>query len=180
MYINIEVEKGDQIGAFYNDQCRGIGYAKENPINENIVFQTMLYGDELNIDMNFKFFDHSDNIVYDLEETILYHPNIRLNNILEPFVMNRENANILKLENPYPNPFNPATTIAYSIPSNLTKVNINIYDVTGRLVENLHEGIQNKGNHKVSWNASMFSSGIYFVKLQTNTNTITKKLILIK
>ena len=89
-------------------------------------------------------------------------------------------TNILTHENPYPNPFNPVTTIAYNIPMDMTQVKVNIYDITGRLVENLQNGIQSQGNHKVVWDASNFSSGIYFVKLQTNSNTITKKLILIK
>ena len=174
------IDEGDQIAAFYKDECRGIGYARESTLNNVIVFQTMLYGDETNIDMNFKLYDLSENKEYDLEETILYHPNIRLNNILEPFQMSRLNTNILKLENPYPNPFNPVTTIAYNIPMDITPVKVNVYDITGRLVERLHDGIQSQGNHKIIWDASMYASGIYFVKLQTNSNTITKKLILIK
>jgi len=175
-----DIDEGDQIAAFYKDECRGIGYARESTLNNSIVFQTMLYGDETNIDMNFKLYDLSENKEYDLEETILYHPNISLNNILEPFNMSRLNTNILKLENPYPNPFNPVTTIAYNIPIDMTQVKVNVYDITGRLVERLHNGLQSQGNHKITWDASMYSSGIYFVKLQTNSDTITKKLILIK
>ena len=132
------------------------------------------------MNMNFKLYDASENKEYDLEETILYHPNIRLNSIIEPFVMSKLNTNLLKLDNPYPNPFNPVTTISYNVPIDMAKVDINVYDISGRLVENLHNGIQSQGNHKVVWDASNFSSGIYFVKLQTNSNTITKKLILIK
>ena len=140
----------------------------------------MLYGDESSIDMNFKLYDASDDKVYDLEETILYHPNIRLNNILEPLMMSRVNSNVLKLDNPYPNPFNPVTTIAYNIPMDMTQVKVNVYDITGRLVQQLHNGSQSQGNHTLTWDASVYSSGIYFVKLQTNQSTITKKLILIK
>jgi len=178
--IDFKIEEGDQIAAFYDNECRGIGYARASTLNNTIVFQTMLYGDETNIDMNFKLYDLSENKEHDLTETISYHPNIRLNNILEPFVMSRLNTNILKLDSPYPNPFNPVTTIAYNIPMDMTKVNINVYDISGRLVEKLHNGLQSQGNHKITWNASMYASGIYFVKLQTNSNTITKKLILIK
>jgi len=174
------IEEGDQIGAFYNNECRGVGFAKEYTFSNNIAFQTMLYGDEGYMNMNFKLYDASENKEYDLEETILYHPNIRLNSILEPFIMSKLNTNLLKLDNPYPNPFNPVTTISYNIPIDMAKVDINVYDISGRLLENLHNGIQSQGNHKVVWDASNFSSGIYFVKLQTNSNTITKKLILIK
>jgi len=177
---DILIEEGDQIGAFYNDDCRGIGFAKESTLNNTIVFQTMFYGDEINIDMNFKLYDASDDKVYDLTESILYYPNIHLNNILEPLMMSRESFNSLKLNNPYPNPFNPVTTISYNIPSNNTQLNIKIYDLNGRLVENLYNGTQNSGNYNITWNASSYSSGIYFVKLQTNQSTITEKLILIK
>ena len=97
----------------------------------------MLYGDENDIYMKFKLYDSSDDKIYDLEETILYYPNMRLNNIIEPFEMNKVNNIIFRLDSPYPNPFNPITTISYNVPEDTNLLQINIYDITGRMVKEL-------------------------------------------
>ena len=55
----------------------------------------------------------------------------------------------------YPNPFNPSTTIDFSLNS-FSDFEINVYDATGRLVENLYSGLKSPGNHKVVWDASGF------------------------
>ena len=81
--------------------------------------------------------------------------------------------------NPILNAFQE-TVHKYNIPAEMAKVDINIYDVSGRLVENLHNGIQSKGNHKIIWDASNFPSGIYFVNLKSKHFTETQKVILIK
>ena len=57
-------------------------------------------------------------------------------------------------------------TINYSIAENINQLQINVYDLQGRLVEKLYEGIENAGYHEIKWNASALSSGIYFVKIQ--------------
>ena len=176
----IEIENNDQIAAFYNNECRGVGYAKKSILNDSYAFQTMLYGDENDIYLEFKFYDVSENKIYDLNENILYYPNIHLNTLEEPFRMTTVNNNIFKLENPYPNPFNPTTTIAYNLPLNTNNLIINIYDINGRLVKKLHQGSQFKGQHKVTWNAENFSSGVYFLKLKADNEILTKKIILIK
>ena len=85
-----------------------------------------------------------------------------------------------KLDNPYPNPFNPVTTIPYSIPEDVNNLKINIYDITGRLVDQIYNGNQTMGNHKLIWNASRYASGIYFVKMITDKDNISRKLVLIK
>jgi len=85
----------------------------------------------------------------------------------------------------YPNPFNPSTTIRYSIP-NESEVSISVYNVLGAKVDELYSGTQTAGNFEVSWNASDFTSGVYFlrmnaVSLQNSKNfTDVKKLILLK
>ena len=176
--LNIEV--GDQIGAFYNDQCRGVAIGKETSLSDNIIFQLMFYGDESEANFNFKYYDVSEDMVHNLENEIVYYPNIHLNNILEPLSMGKNEVLSLKLNNPYPNPFNPVTTIPYSIPEDVANLRINIYDITGRLVDQIYKGNQTRGNHKLLWNASMYASGIYFVKLITDKDAFTRKLVLIK
>ncbi len=79
----------------------------------------------------------------------------------------------------YPNPFNPSTTINYQIPKS-SFVTLKIYDVLGREVANLVNNEKQAGQYNVTFNASKFSSGIYFYRLQAGDFISTKKMILMK
>ena len=84
----------------------------------------------------------------------------------------------------YPNPFNPVTTISFSIPINGVKMqhaaSLRIYDITGKLVETLVDKKLSPGNHTVQWIASQFSSGVYFSELVSGKNREVQKIILLK
>ncbi|MHC1738246.1 MAG: T9SS type A sorting domain-containing protein [Ignavibacteriaceae bacterium] len=84
-----------------------------------------------------------------------------------------------KLENNYPNPFNPETVIRYQIPVN-SKVTLGIYDILGREVARLVDKEQEAGKHEVRFNGSRFSSGVYIYRIITPDYTLSKKLILVK
>ena len=77
----------------------------------------------------------------------------------------------------YPNPFNPSTKISYSI-AKQGKVRLSVYDILGREVAVLVNSEQNVGTYNVQFNAEKLSSGIYFYRLQSNNNTMAKKMIL--
>ena len=79
----------------------------------------------------------------------------------------------------YPNPFNPTTTIQFSV-STLTIASLGIYDISGRLIETLVRGDFEAGEHEVIWSALNHSSGIYFVELTSGKNRSVQKLILLK
>ena len=85
------------------------------------------------------------------------------------------------LHNAYPNPFNPSTMIEYDIPSEM-QVNLSIYDLRGRLIAELVNGIQQGSydSYQVVWNADMQSSGVYFVRLTAGSSVETQKIMLIK
>ncbi|MGD8782689.1 MAG: caspase family protein [Ignavibacteria bacterium] len=82
------------------------------------------------------------------------------------------------LEN-YPNPFNPTTTICYTLPEE-GRVLIKIYDALGREVETLVNEIGSAGTHKVEWNGSRYSSGIYFYSITFMDKTLYKKMLMVK
>jgi hypothetical protein len=84
-----------------------------------------------------------------------------------------------KLEQNFPNPFNPTTTINFSIPLS-SYVNLSVYDLAGRKVEELINRELNFGGHNVLFDASNLSSGIYFYKLESGSFSQTRKMILIK
>ena len=79
----------------------------------------------------------------------------------------------------YPNPFNATTTIQYNLPE-ASNVTIDIYDITGRKVAGLFNGIQPAGSHQVIWDANDKSTGVYFYKIQAGDYVETKKMVLLK
>ena len=99
---------------------------------------------------------------------------------MDPYIMTNEHPLTYSLSNAYPNPFNPSTRINYSIADDINNLQINVYDIQGRLVEILHNGMQPKGEYHLVWNASNFASGIYFIRMIANQHLFTKKVILIK
>ncbi|MBI1931311.1 MAG: T9SS type A sorting domain-containing protein [Ignavibacteriales bacterium] len=84
-----------------------------------------------------------------------------------------------KLEQNYPNPFNPTTTIRYQIPVN-KHVTIKVYDVLGKEVATLIDEYKPAGIYKLEFNASNFSSGVYFYKLIAGKYIDVKKMILLR
>jgi uncharacterized protein (TIGR02145 family) len=79
----------------------------------------------------------------------------------------------------FPNPFNPSTTISFTLPER-TRVVLSIYNEIGENVAELFNGEKAAGYHSIEWNASKFVSGIYFYELKTEKFTSVKKLILMK
>jgi hypothetical protein len=84
-----------------------------------------------------------------------------------------------QLEQNYPNPFNPVTIIKYQLP-NKSLVTLKVFDILGKEVEILVNEEKDAGYYQLSFNASSLSSGIYFYTLQTGSNIVTKKMILLK
>tara|TARA_B100001964_G_scaffold127658_1_gene141194 strand:+ start:52 stop:777 length:726 start_codon:yes stop_codon:yes gene_type:complete len=87
---------------------------------------------------------------------------------------------ILKI---YPNPFNPVTQLEYSLPY-ASDVSLTVHDLLGRQVEILHNGIQHPNNYTISWDASNYSSGVYFIKMNVGDSqspiSQSRKVILLK
>jgi len=79
----------------------------------------------------------------------------------------------------FPNPFNPITTISYELPKT-SDVTVKVYDISGRLVETLVNSCQNAGRYAAQWNASGYSSGVYFYRVETPEFSDVRKMILMK
>ena len=168
----------DEIRAFYNDEIRGIAKAIICPINDNIIFPMMMYSNSSDEEFTFKYYSNNEEV--ELIETITFIPDMHLNNAIDPYIMTDEHPLTYSLSNAYPNPFNPSTTIGYSIADDMNNLQINVYDIQGRLIEQLYAGAQSKGAYQIIWNASNVSSGLYFVNMIANNHQFTKKIILVK
>ena len=83
------------------------------------------------------------------------------------------------LEQNYPNPFNPITSIDFAIPVS-GNVRLTIFNSLGESIETLKNGYMESGFHKVNWNASKYSSGVYYYRLESDNFNSVKKMILLK
>lgn len=80
----------------------------------------------------------------------------------------------------YPNPFNPVTTVSYALPHD-AKVELNVYNLQGQLVQNLVNGKMSKGVHKAEFNGADLTSGMYIYNLKVDGETVqSKKMMLLK
>jgi hypothetical protein len=84
-----------------------------------------------------------------------------------------------KIDAPSPNPFNASTTIKYALPE-VSMVNLAIYDVTGRLVAQLVNGMTAVGTHNVTFDGSSLPSGLYIYRLTAGQNSAAGKMVLLK
>ena len=84
-----------------------------------------------------------------------------------------------KLSQNHPNPFNPTTTVNFTLPQSV-KVNISVYNMLGQKVMEVANREFSAGNHSVSINASQLTSGMYFYKLETSDFSKTMKMMLLK
>ncbi|OQY39832.1 MAG: hypothetical protein B6226_01015 [Candidatus Cloacimonetes bacterium 4572_65] len=106
--------------------------------------------------------------------------------IFEPYIGNdnSDSSAVPMIYGNYPNPFNPSTTIAFSLPRS-EKVSISIYNIKGQKVKDFTNQVYPAGNYNLEWNgtnnsSSSVSSGIYFMSGQIGESTFQHKMILLK
>ncbi len=79
----------------------------------------------------------------------------------------------------YPNPFNAQVTIPFALPAT-GNVSVELFDIVGRSVGVLFDGMMNAGAHAVKWNSASVGTGVYFVKLSTADATRVEKIVSMK
>jgi photosystem II stability/assembly factor-like uncharacterized protein len=84
-----------------------------------------------------------------------------------------------RLTHNYPNPFNPQTTIEYSLPER-TQVSLTVYSLLGQLVQTLVDEPQGAGVHRIRFSGDGLSSGVYFYRLVAGTRAVTHRMILLR
>jgi hypothetical protein len=104
--------------------------------------------------------------------------------IYSPVVTVSLDAALTALDQNHPNPFNPTTTISYSV-AEAGPVSLDVYDAAGRLVRRLVDGVRAAGSHTATWDGRddaehLAGSGIYFYRLHAGKVTETRKMVLLK
>jgi len=102
------------------------------------------------------------------------------------FSVDQEKPTQYLLSPNYPDPFNPSTRLQYALPID-SKVRLTVYNILGQVVAELVNGVETAGYKSVEWNATNFSSGVYFYRLEATSIsdlgksfTQVKKMLLIK
>ena len=118
----------------------------------------------------------SQNSIDDLTSDEFQNFRIQVGNVLsnDSFSVNQ-----FRIDNPYPNPFNPQTSLGFNIPLS-GHTNVSVYNVSGALVDVLENNYLESGYHTIDWNANKQPSGVYFFKITYADQSIVKKAILIK
>jgi len=187
---NHEDSEGDLVGVFVDGECRGIAERIHFPLDDSYYYIIQVYSnayDEDEEEMTFKYYDKSEEVVIDYSETIDFYNNMVEGDGFNTMPLRRINRSApeeFSLSDAYPNPFNPTTTLSFSVKDE-GYLNLSIYDMTGRLVTTLVDGNMELGYHSVMWdgmdgNGKAVSSGMYIYALQGEGISISKKMILMK
>ena len=155
------------------------GYWYDNLLWQGLAFRDTLISNDFNVTWNDFPDGHELCAVMGNQDILLeqFFGLEELNTEAEPDLM----PNKLNLHAPYPNPFNPSTNIRFEIPTNFKDhVKINIFDVRGRMIEELIDEQVDPGKHEIRFEAFEQGTGIYFIQLLAGEQRLVKKLILLK
>jgi hypothetical protein len=181
--IGMNPQEGDWILAYRGDELIGSAEYEEGNTTLAVMGKDITEGTEHfprdGEPITLKIFNHKTMGVHDLNGEIPVWTSLGVS-ILDKL----EGSSIIipdnfVLEQPYPNPFNPTTTVKFGLPHD-TEVSLRIYDLQGRMIEELTQGYLTAGYHSFQWDADNLASGVYFVNLISKDFVSTQKLMLLK
>ena len=179
---NEPISNGDWIIAYYNDIIVGSrqwfgAYTDVPTMGYDGFSETSAYC-EPNSSIEFKVYKQSTgeliNMVGDIPKW-----NNQNNFIIEKLTQELVLPDNYSLSSPYPNPFNPITNLSFSVPIE-SHIKITIYDIQGRLVQEILNNLMEPGIHNIKWAANNYASGIYFVNMISGDFSATQKITLLK
>lgn len=129
--------------------------------------------------VSFKLFDSGSGEILPLEGLSASWGSLLVTSVANLTATTVEIPEKLTISPAFPNPFNPVTVIHYGLPND-GHVNIDVYDISGRLISNLLSAERKAGQHSIEWDAGIQPSGIYFMKTEFGHEVKTTKLMLVK
>jgi hypothetical protein len=183
-------QPGVVLGAFVGDEVRGIAPAMYiDGLNKNLFFMTM-YANTSGELLHFQLYDTLTQVAQPLSETFYFAPDASMGmvEIPQPFTLPQvvsgvNTANFVRGFEVYPNPFKDQTTVRFSM-ENAENVALTMTDALGRLVNRV-ELKTVSGWNTYQWNANStlndaLSTGVYFIRLETQTGILIKKVVIEK
>ena len=180
-----EISEGDIIIAYSGSDIRG--YANPTWLeysNDFRVFLTIYSPHQSDEIIRLKLYDYQLEDYKEFDTSITFASEDVIGSIDQPMYYQligyaAEIPSEYMLYPNYPNPFNPTTTIRFSI-NRKSETSIHIFDITGKMVHTLSEGTMDAGMHEIQWNASVHASGVYYVQLTSRNKTEVQKILLLK
>ncbi len=171
------------VGMHYNALDSLIAYADTLDESEYTPETWAMFSDSLAaaveaMEQNYSYFVSAADALRDAREAL---ENAYQGLIITSYVeeTNRNLPDAYEMSQNFPNPFNPTTQINYSIPENGI-ISLKVYNLLGQVVAVLIDGFQHAGHHTVSFDGAGLPSGVYMYRLDANSFTETRKLILAK
>ncbi|HOD54205.1 MAG TPA: T9SS type A sorting domain-containing protein, partial [Candidatus Cloacimonadota bacterium] len=194
-YLNAQLSAGDEIAVYDEDVCVGTHAVSETDSYFSIIcsmkdndetvngytpgnqYSLRIFKNQTEYD-TIEYVKISGDDFYSAGGTTL----LRVSNMLSADDLSL--PKVTAIQSIYPNPFNPETTVQYSL-HKADRVEIEIYNIKGQKVKTLINEQQNAGHYQVSWqgkdsNGKSVASGMYFCRLKTTSKTLTRKMMLIK
>ena len=174
--------EGDRFAAFDDaGTVRGVAVQLSPPFGPyagEIVYEMTIRSNAEGDKISFQYYDASEDIVFDIEETYSYSINAQIGDVIDPVFYNCLEEMFIDvdqvlqkfiLEQNYPNPYNPETIIRYSVP-HIADVTLEIFDIRGNLIAELISEMHRPGQYRILWNASGIAAGLYFIEMKAYSN----------
>jgi hypothetical protein len=175
-----------ELGAFVGSQVRGSSQAIFIPPLDSYLFFLTVYANASGEQIKYQLFDSSTGNVSELNEAMFFSPDLHQGSIENPvpFTLPSSGTNELSLTQSFevqPNPFHTETMLRFAL-SKAQEVNLSITDMSGKAVAHwktpAREGINTMVWKGVSDSGAQLPSGVYFVRLQTESGSVVKKVVL--
>ena len=170
------------LAAFDGSACVGHTEGLLFPLDGNMIFPLMVYGNEDNIPLTFKAYQLSTHTYYDIDKRDMFVSDMHKGDGFKPVPM--EIDEYAQEDEPvsqaYPNPFNPSV----GVDINLTQesyVSAKVYNIAGQEVATIYDGLLAQQTSKLTWLATDYASGVYFISIIIGDQpAINRKIVLLK
>jgi len=186
VYFNNQVSNSedDLLLAYVGNECRGISKAMYFEPTDEFAYQLMIYSNIVEGEtITFKYFDSQNNELYECVETIQFTNDMVMADAFNAFDLNTKSTlginNVLDYAtfNVYPNPTTGITTIDYTLKAT-SDLSIIVSDIYGKQIEVIENQVENAGNYSIVWDAGIYESGTYFIKIVSDDSIHIQKIIL--
>ena len=179
---NARIDTYDYVlSAYDGTKCVGYTEGLYFPLDGNIVFPLMVYGNEEGAPLTLKVYNKLTQEYQDINEEFIFTPDMILGDGFSPVVLNSTETPIEhSISAAYPNPFNPVVNFDIDLDGD-HYVDARVYNLSGQEVAVIHDGMLSGNAQKLTWMAVNQSSGIYFIKVAVDGILATNnKIILLK
>ena len=183
IYIDNErVDSYDyELRAYDGSTCVGYAEGMYFPLDGNIIFPLMVYGNESGNLLSMEVYNKTTDEYLKVAEEFVFTPDMKLGDGYDPVILNTMQQPIEhSISAAYPNPFNPIVNFDIDLDGD-HYVDARVYNIKGQEIAVLHNGLLSSSAQTLSWVATNQASGIYFIQVVVDgVTTVNNKVILLK